>query len=106
VVDLARRYGNCWVVLKGYQTIVGRESGGCFLNSTGNPLLAQGGSGDILAGFLGGLLAQPALQADPLRTIRYAVWEHGAAADYLSAKHRKWIVEDLIRVLGSVAGQL
>jgi NAD(P)H-hydrate epimerase len=104
VVDLARRFGNCWVVLKGYQTILGRETGGCYINSTGNPFLAQGGSGDVLAGYLGGLLAQSALQSDPLRTLRYGVWEHGTAADWLSGKQRNWTLEDLIRTLGTVAG--
>jgi ADP-dependent NAD(P)H-hydrate dehydratase / NAD(P)H-hydrate epimerase len=71
--DLSRRFGGCWVVLKGYQTLVGRVPGSQFINSSGNPGLAQGGSGDVLAGFLGGLLAQPALAADPLQTIRYGV---------------------------------
>jgi hydroxyethylthiazole kinase-like uncharacterized protein yjeF len=103
LVELSRRYGNCWVVLKGYQTMIGRESGGYYINSTGNPWLAQGGAGDVLAGYLGGLLAQPALQADPLRTIRFAVWEHGAVADALSNKQRKWTVDDLARCLGTVS---
>ena len=100
--DLSRRHGNCWVVLKGYQTVVSREVGAQFINSTGNPYLAQGGSGDVLAGYLTGLLAQPALQVDPMMTLRYGVWEHGAAADRLSIKLRKWTVEDLIRSLGGV----
>jgi NAD(P)H-hydrate epimerase len=104
ILDLARRHGNCWVVLKGCQTTIGRESGSSFINSTGNPGLAQGGSGDVLSGYLGGLLAQPQLQKDPLRTIRFGVWEHGAAADWLSSRQRKWTIEDLIRTLGNVAG--
>lgn len=100
VTELSRRYGNCWVILKGNQTLVGREAGVKYLNSSGNPLLAQGGSGDVLAGYLTGLLAQPCFQSDPLQTLRYGVWEHGAAADMLSAKHRTWTVDDLVRVLG------
>jgi NAD(P)H-hydrate epimerase len=99
--ELSKRWGNCWVVLKGYQTLVGRNKGPMFVNSTGNPILAQGGSGDVLAGYLGGLLAQPALQTDPTMTIRYAVWQHGAAADYLSSERPNWTVEDLIGTLGS-----
>lgn len=101
VVELSKRYGNCWVVLKGHQTIVGKDAGPQYINSTGNPLLAQGGSGDVLAGYLAGLLAQPELQADPGRTIRYGVWEHGATADALSAKQRNWTVEDLLQKLGN-----
>ena len=103
--NLSRRLGNTWVVLKGHQTLIGRSSGEVFVNSSGNPHLAQGGSGDVLAGYLAGLLAQPALQADPLKTIRYAVWQHGAAADALQASRANWVVEDLIAVLGTVKGR-
>lgn len=100
--DLSRRHGNCWVALKGCQTLVSREAGPQFINSTGNPYLGQGGTGDVLAGYLGGLLAQPGLQGDPLKTIRYAIWQHGAAADYLSSRKRTWTVEDLVQNLGTV----
>ena len=101
VRDISRRFGNCWVVLKGHQTLVGRAEGEIFVNSSGNPHLAQGGSGDALAGFIAGLLAQPALQADVEKTIRYAVWQHGAAADELQAKRANWVVEDLVDELGN-----
>jgi len=100
--ELSRRYGNCWVVLKGHQTLIGRDTGDIFVNPSGNPHLAQGGSGDALAGFIAGLLAQPALQADPAKTIRYAVWQHGLAADHLQMTRRNWVVEDLIETLGNV----
>lgn len=78
---LSARYGGCYALLKGHQTLIGRAAGEVFVNSTGGPRLAQGGSGDVLAGFLAGLLAQPALQNDPLLTLRYAVWRHGRAGD-------------------------
>ena len=64
VRELSQKYGHCWVVLKGHQTLIGHCDGEVFVNSSGNPHLAQGGSGDLLAGFMAGLLAQPALQAD------------------------------------------
>jgi NAD(P)H-hydrate epimerase len=99
--EISRRYGGCWVVLKGHQTLVGRGDGEIFVNPSGNPHLAQGGSGDTLAGYLAGLLAQPALQADAGKTIRYAVWQHGAVADKLSATRANWIVEDLVAELGN-----
>jgi len=104
VRQLSRRWGNCYVVLKGHQTVIGREGEELFVNSSGNPFLAQGGSGDLLAGYLGGLLAQPELQADAGKTIRYAVWEHGAAADQLLARQRNWTVEELADVLGNAGG--
>jgi NAD(P)H-hydrate epimerase len=105
VLELSRRFGDCWVVLKGHQTILGRTGSELFVNSSGNPGLAQGGSGDVLAGFLGGLIAQPQLQADPLTTLRYGVWQHGAAADTLEAKRRNWTIEDLLADLGNVGAR-
>ena len=98
--EISRRFGNCWVVLKGHQTLIGRNSGNIFVNPSGNPHLAQGGSGDVLAGFIAGLLAQPDLQAEVAKTIRYAVWQHGATADELQAKRKNWVVEDLVAAIG------
>jgi NAD(P)H-hydrate epimerase len=98
--ELSSKFGSCHVVLKGHQTMVGRRREELFVNSTGNPYLAQGGSGDLLAGFLGGLLAQPPLQQDA-RTLRYAVWQHGLAADSLLARKANWTVEELADVLGT-----
>lgn len=89
-----------WVVLKGHQTLVRGAAEPTYYNSTGNPGLAQGGSGDVLAGFITGLFAQPLLQREGLRTLRYAVWEHGRAADRLEAQRRNWTAEDLALELG------
>ncbi len=98
---LSRQLGNVWVILKGYQTLIGRSEGPVWINSTGNIGLAQGGTGDVLAGFLGGLLAQPRLASIPERTLPYAVWEHGAAADRLERRTRNWTSEDLAEEIGS-----
>jgi ADP-dependent NAD(P)H-hydrate dehydratase / NAD(P)H-hydrate epimerase len=100
--NISRRFGNAWVVLKGHHTLIGRSTGEVYVNSSGNPHLAQGGSGDVLAGYLAGLLVQPDLRADPLQTIRYAVWQHGAVADFLQATRANWVVEDLIEAIGTV----
>ena len=99
--EISRRFGNCWVVLKGHQTLVGRSEGEIFVNPSGNPHLAQGGSGDVLAGYLAGLLAQRPLHADIGKLIRYAVWQHGAAADKLQATRANWVIEDLLGELGN-----
>ena len=99
--QLSRQFGNCYVVLKGHQTLVGRAEGAVFVNSSGNPHLAQGGSGDLLGGYLAGVLAQPACQQDPFSAIRFAVWQHAAAADALSQCRCNWTVEDLASDLGS-----
>ena len=100
---LSRRFGNAWIVLKGRHTLVGRAEGEIFVNSSGNNGLAQGGSGDLLAGYLTGWLAQPAVLSDPLMALRYAVWEHGAAADRLGTRRGNWIVEELAEELGAAA---
>jgi NAD(P)H-hydrate epimerase len=89
------------VVLKGQHTLVGRDEGEVFVNPSGNPHLAQGGSGDLLSGFIAGLLAQPALQKDIGKTLRYAVWQHGLAADQLQATRPNWTVEDLAAEIGN-----
>jgi NAD(P)H-hydrate epimerase len=99
---LSQRFGNCWVVLKGHQTLVGRAAGEIFVNNSGNPHLAQGGSGDLLGGYLAGLLAQPDWRQDPLLAVRYAVWQHGAAADHLAETQSNWTIEDLAQWLGRI----
>ena len=101
--EISKRFGHCWVVLKGHQTLIGRSTGEIFVNPSGNPHLAQGGSGDVLAGFIAGLIAQPALLADPVKTLRYAAWQHGAAGDALQAAHGNWTSEDLAGEIGNVA---
>ncbi len=69
-----------WIILKGHQTLIGSPDGQIYTNPSGNPGLASGGTGDVLAGMIGALLAQavPVEQA-----IVGATWLHGAAADYL-----------------------
>ena len=68
------------VVLKGSGSVIASPGGAVIINPTGNPGLATAGTGDILAGICGGLLAQgwPAREAAV-----GAVWLHGAAADRL-----------------------
>lgn len=101
VRKLSHRFGGAWVVLKGHQTLIGRSAGAVFVNSSGNPHLAQGGSGDLLAGFSAGLLAQAALAVDMEKTLRYADWQHGKAADKLQAGHANWTIEDLANQIGN-----
>lgn len=95
VRKISEKFGNCWVVLKGHQSLIGRAKGPVYVNSSGNPFMAQGGTGDVLAGFLAGVLAQPELQKDVGYALRFGVWAHGNAADKLSAKQGRWVVEEL-----------
>lgn len=101
LTQVSKRCGGTWVVLKGHQTLIGRHKGKAYLNCSGNPYLAQGGSGDVLAGYLAALLAQPTLQNDPLTALRYGVWRHGACADHLTRDHHHWTVEELVTRLST-----
>ena len=73
----------CVIVSKGFSTEIYTPEGEKYVNTTGNPGLAKGGSGDVLTGLIGGLLARgySALEAATL-----GVWIHGRSADYLTDK--------------------
>lgn len=66
------------LVLKGHQTLVGTPQGEVFVNSTGNPGMASGGSGDVLTGTVGALLAQG---YDAVVAACLGVFLHGRAGD-------------------------
>lgn len=70
------------VVLKGAQTIIADPNGRAMINTTGNPALAQGGSGDVLTGMIGGFLAQ---KVSPFAAACLGVFLHGLTADVLAA---------------------
>jgi NAD(P)H-hydrate epimerase len=75
------------VVLKGARTLVCDGAAGdglCSINPTGGPALATGGSGDVLAGTIGALLAQGLSAVDAARA---GVFVHGAAGDALAQSH-------------------
>ena len=71
----------CTLVMKGFHTRVFTPDGNCLVNTTGNPGLAKGGSGDVLTGLLGGLLARGYAAPD---AAALAVWLHGRAGDLLT----------------------
>jgi NAD(P)H-hydrate epimerase len=81
-VDAAKRW-NAHVMLKGFHTVLASPSGQVFVNTSGNPGLAKGGSGDVLTGLLAGLIAQFGTE-DLLRVVALGVYLHGRAADLLS----------------------
>ncbi len=76
----AARVTNCVVVLKGHQSLVAEPDGHVYVNPTGNPGMATGGMGDVLAGMIGALLARG---ADPVDAACVAVYLHGLAGDIL-----------------------
>ena len=83
--DFAKAH-NCVLVLKGHNTVTAAPDGRCFVNTTGNPGMARGGSGDVLAGMILSLLGQKQLhheKHDPYRAemTAWAVFFHGQAGD-------------------------
>ena len=96
--DLASVGDSAFVVaLKGAGTVVADGRGAAFVNETGNPNLATGGSGDVLTGVIVGLLAQGAA---PLDATRSAVALHGLAADLRATLcSRGAIASDVVRFL-------
>lgn len=81
--DFAELYG-MYVVLKGPYTIVTSPAGDQWVNTSGNPSLAKGGSGDVLTGILLAFLLQ---NKDALTAIYNAVYIHGKTADMLVETH-------------------
>jgi len=67
------------LVLKGARTLIAHPDGRVAVNTTGNPGMAKGGSGDLLTGLIAGLLAQ--YPAEVARAVAAAVYLHGLAAD-------------------------
>ncbi len=79
--EAARRFAtehNCVLVLKGHRTITAAPDGRVWVNTTGNPGMAKGGSGDVLAGMILALLGQGFA---PEESAAMAVWLHGRAGD-------------------------
>jgi NAD(P)H-hydrate epimerase len=76
--DFAREH-RLILVLKGWRTLIADGEGNLWVNTTGNPGLAKGGSGDVLTGMIAGLIAQYPSQI--VEAVRAAVYLHGLAAD-------------------------
>ena len=86
-VALARQYAedkDVILVLKGYRTLIAHPNGEMVVNPTGNPGMATAGMGDILSGFIGGLMGQ---LRDAWRAAVLGVYLHGLTGD-LVAKQR------------------
>jgi NAD(P)H-hydrate epimerase len=93
------------VVLKGSLTLIAAPGGGLYVNPTGNPGMASGGTGDVLTGILGGLVAQ---RLEPLDAACLAVYLHGLAGDLALARLRgpSLAAEDLIASLPAAFADL
>jgi NAD(P)H-hydrate epimerase len=82
-VGLARRFAmehKLTLVLKGWRTLVAHPDGRIAVNTSGNPAMAKGGSGDVLTGIVAAMLAQ--FPEDVARAVEAAVCLHGLAGDF------------------------
>jgi NAD(P)H-hydrate epimerase len=75
---------NVCLVLKGFRTLIAFPDGKVWINSTGSPSMAKGGTGDILTGLIGGMIAQ--FPHDIPTAVRAAVWLHGRAGEIAAAE--------------------
>ena len=88
---------NCVILLKGHHTVITNGTA-TYINPTGNPGMAVGGSGDVLAGVITALLGQG---IEPLKAVACGAWLHGAAGDCCAAEIGQYgmLPSDMLRVL-------
>ncbi|PKM80179.1 MAG: bifunctional ADP-dependent NAD(P)H-hydrate dehydratase/NAD(P)H-hydrate epimerase [Firmicutes bacterium HGW-Firmicutes-14] len=79
----AAKNWNAVVVLKGHRTVVADPGGAIYINPTGNPGMASGGTGDVLTGIIAGLLGQ---RLSPLEAAVAGVYFHGLSGDLAAAQ--------------------
>jgi NAD(P)H-hydrate epimerase len=102
-VDVARDFAkqrNAYVVLKGYRTVIGAPDGSIYVNATGNPGMATGGTGDILTGMISGILGQAHLGSF-IERLCLAVYLHGLAGDFAADElgEESVVATDLLQFL-------
>ena len=93
------------IVLKGHETVVAHPDGSVAVNTTGNSGMGTGGTGDILAGLLGGLIAQGLPTWD---AARLGVWLHGYAGDCAAEQFtaRAMLARDVLACIPQAFGAL
>jgi hydroxyethylthiazole kinase-like uncharacterized protein yjeF len=101
-VNVARRFAGehgLIVVLKGHRTLVAKPDGEVWVNTTGNPGMATGGTGDILTGMIAGMMAQN--KGRIFEAVCAAVYLHGLAGDVAceSVGEQPLVATDLVRAL-------
>jgi NAD(P)H-hydrate epimerase len=101
-VEVARKFAReheLIVVLKGHRTLIASPVGEVWVNPTGNPGMATGGTGDVLTGMVAGLIAQHPRHL--LEATALAVYLHGLAGDLACAElgENSLVATDLVRFL-------
>jgi NAD(P)H-hydrate epimerase len=111
-LETARRFADehgVVVVLKGARTVIaepgGERGGEAVVNTSGNPGMAKGGSGDLLTGMVAGLLAQQIgekkAEVTVLKAVSAAVWLHGLAGDFAvrGGNEHTFVASDILNEL-------
>jgi NAD(P)H-hydrate epimerase len=102
-LDVALEAAGRWrayVILKGFHTILATPTGNAYINTTGNPGMATGGTGDVLTGILAGLTAQFGVE-DWTRVLSMGVYLHGLAGDIAASRvgEAPMIASDMVEAL-------
>jgi NAD(P)H-hydrate epimerase len=86
------------LVLKGFRTLIATPKGEVFINPTGNPGMASGGTGDVLTGMIGGLICQG---FDILTSLQISVYLHGLSGDKVAQEigEKSLVATDMIQKL-------
>lgn len=79
-LEFSKRYG-VYLILKGARSVIATPDGRASINTTGNPGMASGGTGDVLTGVVGGFLAQ---RLSPEDAAKLGAFVHGAAGDVIA----------------------
>ena len=103
-VEISRTFARThqvYLVLKGFRTLIATPQGEIFINPTGNPGMASGGTGDVLTGMIGGTISQG---FGILASLQAAVFLHGLAGDRASSEkgERSLVATDLIAKIPAV----
>jgi len=95
--EFASKYG-CILVLKGHRTIVALPNGTAYVNTTGGPAMAKGGTGDVLAGMIASLIVQ---KLPIVHAVAAAVYIHGLSGDMSAEELGEYSVtaSDIINML-------
>lgn len=110
-LEIARKAAADWnavVILKGNWTVTAAPDGRAWINSTGNPGMSSGGTGDVLTGMLAGLTAQFGAEKNWAETLALGVYLHGLAGDLAAEEFGEapLIATDLIRCIPAAFAQL
>jgi len=110
-LEIARQAAADWnaqLILKGNWTVVASPDGRAWINSTGNPGMSSGGTGDVLTGMLAGLTAQFGAEKNWAETLAMGVYLHGLAGDVAAEEmgEASLVASDVIRAIPAALAQL